>query len=73
MDRVEATPARREQELVWEAAAKAALDELVERQPILVRISAAKRLRDGAEARARSAQSATVAEADVRSAVRELA
>ncbi|MCA3573349.1 MAG: chlorophyllide reductase subunit Z, partial [Aestuariivirga sp.] len=73
MDKVEATPARREHELVWDAAAKAALDELVERQPILVRISAAKRLRDGAEARARKAQSATVGESDVLSAIAELA
>ena len=73
MDKVEATPARREHELVWDAAAKAALDELVERQPVLVRISAAKRLRDGAEARARKAQAATVAEADVLSAISELA
>jgi chlorophyllide a reductase subunit Z len=72
MDKVEATPARREHELIWDDAAKAALDELVERQPILVRISAAKRLRDGAEARARRAQSETVAEADVRSAIAEL-
>ena len=71
MDRVEATPARREQELIWDAAAKAALDELLERQPVLVRISAAKRLRDGAEASARKAQSATVGEADVRSAIGE--
>jgi len=73
MDKVEATPARRDHELIWDDAAKAALDELVERQPILVRISAAKRLRDGAEARARKAQSGTVAEADVLSAITELA
>ncbi len=72
MDKVVATPAKREHELVWDAAAKAALDELVERQPILVRISAAKRLRDGAEARARMAQSSTVGEADVLSAIKEL-
>jgi 3,8-divinyl chlorophyllide a/chlorophyllide a reductase subunit Z len=72
MDKVVATPAKREHELVWDAAAKAALDELVERQPILVRISAAKRLRDGAEARARMAQSGTVGEADVLSAIKEL-
>jgi histone H3/H4 len=37
-----------------------------------VRISAAKRLRDGAEAHARKAQSATVAEEDVLSAIKEL-
>jgi chlorophyllide a reductase subunit Z len=73
MDKVEATPAKREHELAWDAAAKAALDELVERQPILVRISAAKRLRDGAEARARAAQSDRVAAEDVHSAIAELA
>ncbi len=55
MDRVEATPVRRHVELAWDDAAKAALDRLVEAQPILVRISAAKRLRDAAERGARLA------------------
>ncbi len=55
MDRVEATPVRRHVELAWDDAAKAALDRLVEAQPILVRISAAKRLRDAAERSARLA------------------
>ncbi len=58
MDRVEATPARaasRHQELPWDEAARAALDRLVEAQPVLVRISAAKRLRDAAEREARAA------------------
>jgi chlorophyllide a reductase subunit Z len=73
MDRVDATPTRREHELSWDAAAKAALDELVERQPVLVRISAAKRLRDTAEALARKAEAASVAEQDVFSAMKELA
>ncbi|WP_373502631.1 chlorophyllide a reductase subunit Z [Aestuariivirga sp.] len=72
MDKVEPTPVRREQELIWDDAAKAALDELVERQPVLVRISAAKRLRDGAEKFARRAQSDRVAESDVHSAIAEL-
>ena len=72
MDKVEATPAKRDAELIWDQAAKAALDELVERQPVLVRISAAKRLRDGAERVARRAQSSRVAEADVHSAIAEL-
>ena len=72
MDKVEATPAKRDAELIWDQAAKAALDELVERQPVLVRISAAKRLRDGAERVARRAQSGRVAEADVHSAIAEL-
>ena len=73
MDKVEATPARREQEIAWDAEAKTFLDEWLERQPVLVRISAAKRLRDGAEAQARKAGSASVGEADVRNATRELA
>jgi chlorophyllide a reductase subunit Z len=49
MDQVEATPARPHETLTWEAPAKAALDRIVEAQPVLVRISAAKRLRDTAE------------------------
>jgi 3,8-divinyl chlorophyllide a/chlorophyllide a reductase subunit Z len=53
LDRVDATPARARQELPWHDAAKALLDRLVEAQPVLVRISAAKRLRDQAEAEAR--------------------
>jgi chlorophyllide a reductase subunit Z len=55
MDKVEATPARRHAELAWDEDAKAALDRIVEAQPVLVRISAAKRLRDAAERGARIA------------------
>jgi chlorophyllide a reductase subunit Z len=55
LDKVEATPARRHVELAWDEAAKAALDQWVEAQPVLVRISAAKRLRDAAERAARLA------------------
>ena len=55
MDKVEATPARRHVELSWDDAAKAALDRFVDAQPVLVRISAAKRLRDAAERGARAA------------------
>jgi chlorophyllide a reductase subunit Z len=53
MDRVEATPARFHRELAWDETARARLDELIEAQPVLVRISAAKRLRDSAEREAR--------------------
>ncbi len=68
MDRVEATPARRHVELAWDDDAKAALDALVEAQPVLVRISAAKRLRDGAERSARLAGETRVDAARVRQA-----
>ena len=55
MDMADATPARIAREIQWEDEAKRRLDELVEREPVLVRISAAKRLRDAAEAAARAA------------------
>ncbi len=55
MDKVDATPARQHAEIAWDEDAKAALDRLVDAQPVLVRISAAKRLRDGAERAARVA------------------
>ena len=55
MDMADATPARVVREIQWEDEAKQQLDELVEREPVLVRISAAKRLRDAAEAAARAA------------------
>jgi 3,8-divinyl chlorophyllide a/chlorophyllide a reductase subunit Z len=48
LDRIEATPARIEAEISWMPDAQAALDGLLEDTPILVRISAARRLRDAA-------------------------
>jgi chlorophyllide a reductase subunit Z len=60
MDKVEATPARSEAQVAWANDAKARLDELVEAQPVLIRISAAKRLRDAAEQRARQRGTETV-------------
>lgn len=53
MDQAAATPTRA-RELEWEPQAKAAFDAIVEAQPVLVRISAAKRLRDEAESRVRA-------------------
>jgi chlorophyllide a reductase subunit Z len=60
MDKVDATPARLHKEMPWTDAAKAMLDELVDSQPVLIRISAAKRLRDAAERDARELNDATV-------------
>ena len=53
LDKVDATPSRLHRELRWTDEAKQALDELCAEEPILVRISAAKRYRDAAEAEAR--------------------
>ena len=53
LDKVEATPSRLAREMAWADEAKALFDEMVEAQPILIRISAAKRLRDAAEQDAR--------------------
>jgi 3,8-divinyl chlorophyllide a/chlorophyllide a reductase subunit Z len=71
MDKVEATPGR--DELAWSEKAKSMLDELLERQPVLVRISAAKKLRDGAERIARFASAEQVDVEDVVKASRSLA
>jgi 3,8-divinyl chlorophyllide a/chlorophyllide a reductase subunit Z len=53
LDRVDATLSRLHVELAWQDDAKEMLDELVEAEPVLVRISAAKRLRDAIERGAR--------------------
>jgi chlorophyllide a reductase subunit Z len=61
LDQVDPTPARTRATLPWLPTAKAALDALVEREPVLVRISAARRLSDAAEAAARAQGAAEVA------------
>ena len=55
LDKVDATPSRLHRELRWTDEAQQALAELVDAEPVLVRISAAKRLRDAAERDARQA------------------
>ena len=60
LDKIDATPAKSHSELIWDKDAKAHLDSLVEQQPVLVRISAAKRLRDAAERTARGHGKTTV-------------
>jgi chlorophyllide a reductase subunit Z len=56
LDRIDPTPARQVSEtLPWEAEAQELLARLVQSEPVLVQISAAKRLRDRAEGDARRA------------------
>jgi len=60
MDRVDPTPAKAWESTAWDDAALAELDAYVETEPFLVRISAAKRLRDRVEQDARSAREGRV-------------
>jgi chlorophyllide a reductase subunit Z len=60
LDKVAPTPSRLHREIPWEDAARRLLDDLVEATPVLMRISAAKRLRDAAESAARHAGDAAV-------------
>ena len=74
MDKVEATHARGvvTPNAIWLDAAQALMREMIQHQPVLVQISAAKRLRDQAERLAREAGESTVSEAHVHAAGREL-
>ena len=54
LDKAPATPSRVMRELAWDDEAESTLDRLVAAQPVLIRISAAKRLRDAAESSARN-------------------
>lgn len=65
LDKVEATPARLVPEIPWDEEAKTALDDILEAHPVLVRISAAKRLRDAAERGVRQAGEGRVTAARV--------
>lgn len=55
MDKADATPSRLLEAVTWSDDARSELDRLVDKEPVLVRISAAKRLRDSAERSARDA------------------
>ncbi len=73
MDRITPTPARSAEPDRWEAEALALLDAHVESEPFLIRISAAKRLRDHAEQAARDAAEPRITAARVAQAIAELA
>ncbi|MEM9028801.1 MAG: chlorophyllide a reductase subunit Z [Pseudomonadota bacterium] len=60
LDKSAPTPTRQQSQITWTDAAKAALDRAVAAEPVLIRISAAKRMRDAAERVAREAGLATV-------------
>jgi 3,8-divinyl chlorophyllide a/chlorophyllide a reductase subunit Z len=68
LDTIEATPVR---EMAWDVTAKDDLDAAVDRAPVLVRISTAKRIRDAAERAARRAGQSIVTSGDVIQALQE--
>jgi chlorophyllide a reductase subunit Z len=74
MDRVDPTHARGVvvPNAIWQESAQARLRDIVQSQPVLIQISAAKRLRDQAERYAREANAAEVSDAHVDQAGREL-
>jgi len=53
LDQADSTPSRLHRELPWDDEAQQALDRIVAAKPVLIRISAAKQLRDAVEAYAR--------------------
>lgn len=73
MDKVEATPATGNRMIDWSDSARTLLDDIVAKQPVLVRISAAKKLKDNAERLARNSASTQVENHDVLNASRTLA
>ena len=70
LDRVDPTPARAAEP--WDAAAVTLLDERVEQEPFLLRISAAKRLREQVERAARDAAEPRVTADRVRKTLAEV-
>jgi chlorophyllide a reductase subunit Z len=73
MDRVDPTPAKAWESTAWDDDAVAGLDAYVETEPFLVRISAAKRLRDRVEQDARAAREGRVTAERVARSLGELA
>jgi chlorophyllide a reductase subunit Z len=67
LDRIAATPSRSVADIPWEEDARLMFDEYIEKQPLLVRISAAKQLRDRIEIRAIREARARVELADIES------
>ncbi|MEM9317227.1 MAG: nitrogenase component 1, partial [Pseudomonadota bacterium] len=65
LDAIDSTPTRLEAHLCWESEAEDLLQQRLEHEPVLIRISVAKRLRDAAERRARARGSDTVTLADL--------
>jgi chlorophyllide a reductase subunit Z len=65
LDRVEPTPSRYLREIEWSDEATVKLGEIIEAAPVIVRISAAKNLRDAAEREARRHGEAKVGLVDV--------
>ncbi|QIK38687.1 chlorophyllide a reductase subunit Z [Caldichromatium japonicum] len=55
LDQVDPTPSRLHRELPWDDDARQRFEAIIESQPVLLRISAAKRLRDAIERAARAA------------------
>ena len=62
LDKIDATPSRvnADKPVTWSFEAHALLEELIEAEPVLVRISAAKQMRDRAERDARQMGSTVV-------------
>jgi len=75
MDKIEATPTKHAAQLDWDDAALEALEAHLETEPYLIRISAAKRLRDAAEreARAQGGEKVTAAHVNLALSMRQLA
>lgn len=54
LDNIDSTPANLDRELAWSREAQVELDRIVASKPVLIRISAARRLRDAIELKARN-------------------